>query len=419
MSSKADKKNFFKNTVALVIIQVLSYILPFITLPYLSRILEVDKLGLIFFAQILIDYFMRFTMFGFEYSGTRSIAINRDNFEKIELIFNSIFLIEVFLGILSFLILSMLIFFVDKFRPDAIVYYFTFLSVIGSIFIFGWFYQGMERMKFITISYIITKVAGLILIFCFVKRPGDYYLVPLFNSFGTVLAGGISIFFVKKLFKIKFYIPDIVYVIDMFKYSSQFFYTKLAIAVYRQTNAFVLGLVVTTTAVAYYVSADKILWALIAVFNPLNGALFPYMSKNKDIVFYKKILKYCLVAILFLTIFLFIASKHIIIIFFSEKMLHAVGILKILSFSLIFYTFVDILGFPLLGAFGYVKETNACYILGGIYNFVGLLLLFLLGKINLYSVSILVLSTYIAMFIHRIYYIHKYKLLAKQENEIS
>ena len=52
---KQDKKNLFKNTIALVIIQVLNYVLPFITLPYLSRVLDVDKLGLVFFAQVLMD----------------------------------------------------------------------------------------------------------------------------------------------------------------------------------------------------------------------------------------------------------------------------------------------------------------------------------------------------------------------------
>ena len=409
----SDKKNLVTNTVSLTIIQILNYILPFITLPYLSRVLDVDKLGLVFFAQVFMDYFFRLSMFGFDLSGVRSIAINRDDKEKTIHIFNSILTTQCLFLILSFIILSILIFFIPKFRTDAIIYYFTFLSVIGNVIVFTWFYQGMERMKFITILSIITKIIGLLLIFSFVNNTNDYYLVPLFFSLGSLISGIISIIFIKKVFKIKFFIPKKEEIIETIKYSSQFFFTKVAISLYRQTNAFVLGLVVSTTAVAYYTSADKIFWAIFALYSTFINALFPYMSKNKDIVFFKKILKYLIIIAIAFTLFLLITSKYLILIFFSEKMLPGVNILRIFALSLSFYPFVDVLGYPLLGAFGYIKETNNGYILGGIYNLIGLICLYLLNNITIYTVAILVSSTYIIMFMHRVYYIKKYRLLDK------
>ena len=407
----SDKKNLFVNTIALAIIQILNYVLPFITLPYLSRILDVDKLGLVFFAQVFMDYFYRLTMFGFDFSGVRSIAINRDDKEKTNLIFNSILCVQTIFLIISFIILSILIIFIPTFRVNAIVYYFTFLSVIGNVLVLGWFYQGMERMKFITILNIITKTVGLLLIFAFIKNNNDYYLVPLFNSLGALVAGIISLIFIKKVFKINFFIPSKDEIINTIKYSSQFFLTKVAIALYRQTNAFVLGLVVSTTAVAYYTSAEKIFWAIFALYNTFINALFPYMSKNKDIVFFKKILKYLIVLAIGFSIFLILSSKVLVILFFTEKMLPAINILRIFALTLGFYLFVDLLGFPLLGAFGYVKETNNGYIVGGIYNLIGLIMLYLLNNITIYSVAFLISSTYIIMFIHRIYYIKKYQIL--------
>ena len=411
MTSRSDKKNLFKNTIALVIIQILNYVLPFITLPYLSRVLDVDKLGLVFFAQVFMDYFYRLAMFGFDFSGVRTIAINRDDKDATNLIFNSILSVQVIFLIISFIILSFLIIFVEKFRSDWLVYYFSFLSVIGNVFIFTWFYQGMERMKFITVLNIVTKTASTLLIFCFIKQAQDYYLVPLFNSLGAVLAGGISLFFVKKVFNVKFYIPLKEDIINTFKYSSQFFLTKVAIALYRQTNAFVLGLVVTTTAVAYYVSADKIFWALFALYNSFISALFPYMSKNKDIVFLKKIIKYITIFGLFMTILIILIAKPIIVIFYTEKMLPAVNILRIFAFSYLIYIFVDTLGFPLLGAYGYIKETNWGYYIAGIYNVLGLIILYLFNILNIYTVAILVSSTYIILLVHRLYYINKYGIL--------
>ncbi len=413
---KTSKKTLVTNTIALMIIQILNYVLPFITLPYLSRVLDVNKLGLVFFAQVFMDYFFRLTMFGFDFSGVRSIAINRDDKEKTNLIFNSILCVQSIFLIISFSILSLLIIFIPKFSADAIVYYFTFLSVIGNVLVFGWFYQGMERMKFITVLNIVTKTVGLLLIFAFIKNNNDYYLVPLFNSLGALVAGIISLIFIKKVFRIRFFIPKKNDIINTIKYSSQFFLTKVAIALYRQTNAFVLGLVVSTTAVAYYTSADKIFWAIFALYSTFIGALFPYMSKNKDIKFFKKILKYLIILAIGFSLFLILSSKVLIILFFTEKMLPAINILRIFALTLGFYLFVDLLGFPLLGAFGYVKETNNGYIVGGIYNLIGLIVLYLLNNITIYTVAFLVSSTYIIIFLHRIYYVNKYKIL--QNNEV-
>ena len=340
-------------------------------------------------------------------------SVNRDDKEKTNLIFNSILSSQVLFLMLSFTILSSLILFIPKFKSDAIVYYFTFLSVIGNVFIFTWFYQGMERMKFITVLNIITKTIGLLLIFTFIKSNHDYYLVPLFNSLGAVVAGIVSLIFIKRVFQIKFFIPKKDEIINTIKYSGQFFLTKVAIALYRQTNAFVLGLVVSTTAVAYYTSADKIFWAIFALYNTFINALFPYMSKNKDILFFKKIIKYITAFGIFMTLLIIFIAKPVIVIFYTEKMLPAVNILRIFALSYIVYIFVDTLGFPLLGAYGYVKETNWGYYIGGIYNLLGLIILYLLNYITIYSIAFLVSSTYVIILLHRIYYIKKdlkYKL---------
>lgn len=409
-----EKIRIFKNTFALVIVQICCYVLPFITLPYLSRVLEVDKFGLVFFAQAMMDYFNRFVKFGFEFSGVRQIAVNRDDKDKVNTIFNSIFIIQLCMLALCFIIIAVVILIVPKFRTDWIVYVFTAIGIIGNILTFTWFYQGMERMKFITFINVTIKLVSLILIFTFVKKAGDYYLVPLLYSLGTIFAGLLSLIFIKKEFKIKFFVPKIKTITEEFKYSSQFFITKISIAIYRQANAFVLGLVVSNTAVAYYVAADKIFYAVIALYNTFNNALFPFMSKNKDIAFFKKIQKYLVITSLGFSLFLFLMSKPLIMIFFTKKMIDAVVILKIFAISYIFYTFAETLGFPLLGACGYVKETNNGYILGGICNLIALVLLYVFNCLNIYTVAIAVSATYIIMFLHRYYYIYKYKILNKK-----
>lgn len=412
MSNTSQLKN---NTIALAIIQILNYILPFITLPYVARIFTVDKFGLIFYAQVIMDYFWRFVMFGFDLSGVRAIAVNSDNSTEINKIFNSVLTVQFLFLFIGYIFLSLITLFISKFRSNWTIYHLTFFGLIGQILIFTWFYQGMQKMKFITILNIITRSIFVILIFTCIHTPDDYILYPLFNSLSYILAGLISLLFVKKVFAIKFLKPTFKELWETIKYSSEFFLTKMGIALYRQTNAFVLGLTCATTAVAYYVAADKIFWGILALYFTFINALFPYMSKSKDIVFFKKMLKYLIILAVGASIFLLIASKYLILIFYSDKYINAVKILQIFSFSFAFYIFVDTLGMPLLGAFGYIKETNMGYIFGGIYNLLGLAFLYLTENINIYNIAILVSSTYILMFLHRIYYVRKYKLLNIKE----
>ena len=414
MQNKSDKKALKHNTIALMIIQILNYILPFITLPYVARIFRVEDYGVVFFAQVMIDYFCRFVMFGFDFSAVRQIAIHTNNKKVVNQIFNSVLSVQILFLIIGFIILNLIIFSIPKFTQHWIVYCFTYLGLVGTVFTFNWFYQGIAKMKFITILNIITRIISLLLIFTCIKKADDYIWYPLINSSAMIIAGIISVIFVKKYFNIKFYTPKLKSIWNSIKYSSQFFLTKVAIALYRSTNAFVLGLVVTSTAVAYYVAADKIFWAVLSLYLTFFNALFPYMSKNKDVVFFKKMLKYLIILLVGASIFLLVASKWLILIFYSDKYLESIKILQIFAISFSFYVLIDTLGFPLLGAFGYVKETNQGYIFGGIYNLIGLFVLYISNNINIFSVAILVSSTYLMMFLHRLYYVHKYKLLSKE-----
>ena len=411
---QTDRKALKYNTIALMIIQILNYVLPFITLPYVARIFRVADYGTVFFAQVLMDYFGRLIMFGFDLSAVRQIAIHSNSPKEVNHIFNSVFFVQVIFLIIGFIILNLVVFYIPKFTKDWLIYYFSYLGLVGAVFTFNWFYQGIARMKFITILNIITRTISLALIFTIIKKADDYIWYPLLNSSAMIIAGFISIILVKKYFNIKFYIPKIKTIWTTIKYSSEFFLTKASISLYRSTNAFVLGLVISSTAVAYYVAADKIFWAIAAMYTTFINALFPYMSKNKDIKFFKKILKYLVIISIGLSLFMFFGAKYIILLFYSAKYMNAVIILQIFALSYVFNVFIDTLGYPLLGAFGYVKETNWGLIWGGIYNVIGLLILYILNLINIYSVAILVSSAYMAMFIHRFYYVHKYKLLQKE-----
>ena len=78
MNEPSLKKNFALRT----LYQVLLLVVPFITAPYVSRVLTADGVGVYSFTNSIQTYFSMFAALGTVSYGTREIARNRNDKEK-------------------------------------------------------------------------------------------------------------------------------------------------------------------------------------------------------------------------------------------------------------------------------------------------------------------------------------------------
>ncbi len=409
-----EKKRLLENFISLGALQIVSYVIPLISLPYLSRVLGVEKFGLVFFAFAFMQYFIMLTDYGFGLSAVREIAVNRHNKNNLSNIFSAVTFIKFCLLFVSFLILCVMIIFIPKLNENWLVFLLSFLMVVGNAIYPVWFFQGMERMKYITFLNILSKTIFLVLIFIFVKRSDDYIIVPLLNSLGFLVSGVIGMYFAIKELGAKLYIPKWKAIKKQFKYSSEFFLSRISVSAYTNTNAFCLGLIGSNIMVGYYVAAEKIYNAMNGIQQPLNQALYPFVAKHKDMKTYKKWVLIALICNLFICGFVFLFAKEFITIFYGTEMTEAYKILRIFCF-VVLVTFPSILiGYPLLGALGHTKEANGSVIIGSIIHVIGLFMLFIIGKMNVYSIVFMVLITESIVFGIRAYSVLKYKLLEER-----
>lgn len=277
-----DKKRLLSNFFSLSFLQGVNLILPLLTIPYLVRVLGVEYFGLLAFATAVIAYFGIITDYGFNLTATREVSIHRDNKENLIEIFSSVMTIKFILMFISLIMLSVLVISFNKFHQNALIYFLTFGAVIGQVLFPIWFFQGMERMKYITYLNILSKVIFTVAIFIFVKEQNDFWIVPLLNSFGFIIVGMWSLYLIKKDFDIRFKIPFKSQIVYYLKDGYHVFIASLFGNLYNQGNIIILGLFTTPLIVGYYSVAVKLAGAIVSLFQVLTQTIFPYLAKMKN-----------------------------------------------------------------------------------------------------------------------------------------
>ncbi|GAB4381879.1 oligosaccharide flippase family protein [Methanothermobacter thermautotrophicus] len=397
-----------ENFLSLSTLQVLVYIIPFITLPYLTRVLGVYNYGLVNFAIAFNTYFIIITDYGFNLSAVREISVNREDPHRVSEIFSSVMLIKGILATLSFCILLLVILNIPRFSVNWQVYIFAFGLVIGNVIFPTWFYQGMERMKYITVLNVLTNLIFLAAIFIFIKRPSDYLYVPLLQSMGTLTAGVISQWIIRTRFNVRFHLPPLRTVYETFRDSTQFFLSRVSVSIYTSSNSFFLGLFAGNTAVGYYSAAEKLYTAAQGLYSPLMQVTYPYMAKTRNRAFHRKVLRYSLILNTILCGGIILFAPTIIGILFGPQYMPSVNVLRLLAVALMVVIPSILLGYPFLAVLGQQRYANGSVIIGSIVHLI--MLLAVSAFMNIYIVACLVIITETIVLAIRVYGIKKHNL---------
>jgi len=396
-----DKKRLLENFLSLSVLQGANYILPLITLPYLVRVLGPEKFGLIAFAQAFIQYFNILTDYGFNLSATREISVYRKDKEKVSEIFSSVMVIKFGLIVISLFILLVLIFAIPKFRKDWPVYFFSFGMVLGNVLFPVWFFQGMERMKYITVLNIIAKGIFTICIFLFIRRMSDYLYVPLINSIGFLVAGGLSLRIIFKDFGIKFMFPSFEAVKHQLKEGWHIFVSTLAISLYTTSNTFILGLFADSMSVGYYAAAEKIIKAIQGLLSPISQTLYPYISKlasesrEKALNFIRKLLKIISAIGFIISLLIFYFADFVVNIFLGSQYQQSIIVLRILAFLPFIIGLSNVFGIQTMLTFNLKQAFSEILILAGLLNIVLALILAPLYQHVGISIAVLITEVFV------------------------
>lgn len=178
--------NVKKNYVYQLMYQVLISILPFITSPYLARVLGADSIGIYTYTYSIVTYFALFAMLGIFDYGNRTISKAKDDPIMLSRAFTSLYILHVILSVIALLAyLCYLAFCINDNRLIANVQMYFLLAQLFDI---SWFFFGMEKFKLTVVRNCIIKILTVVLIFIFVNQKEDLWIYALIISIGQLLS---------------------------------------------------------------------------------------------------------------------------------------------------------------------------------------------------------------------------------------
>ena len=363
-----DGRTLVSNFGYLSLLQIAGYIFPLITMPYLARVIGVEGFGKIAFASAVVVWFQTVADWGFNYTATRDVAKNRDNKEKVSEIFSNVLWARSLLMIVSFLLLLLTILIVPTFRENYVVILVTFLLVPGHIMFPDWFFQAMERMKYITILNLLSKLLFTIAVFIFIKNKNDFILQPLFTTLGYIVSGMISMYVILYKWHIKIKRPKFHSILSTIKGSTDVFINNIMPNLYNSFSVMLLGFFGGPVSNGLLDAGSKFVNISQQFMNIISRTFFPFLSRRIDK--HSSFAKLSIYTSLVISLLLFFTAPWLIKLFFTDEFKNSVLLLQIMSISVFFITTRNVYGINYMIIEGFEKQLRNLISIGSIIGFI-------------------------------------------------
>ncbi|EHU9757903.1 O28ac/O42 family O-antigen flippase [Escherichia coli] len=401
---KLKQNVLFGNIAALAILQLATYITPLLIVPYLTRVLGPGGYGTVAICLSIIQMSLILTDFGFNLSSTEYIARNCQSKDKINKHIGAVFQIKILLIFLCVIFLYFLV--NDQLQQFKIeLFFYSCIAIIGQTFQSLWFFQGVEKMKRITLFLTISKFSYVILTFVIVKKPEQGRFVILAYALSQVIGALLSQYYMRKE-GYKYTPANLSSMLGVLRTSALFFWSRLAVSTYTTASTLVVGAAGHVQA-GYYAASEQLYKAGQNITTPVSQALYPYMTRAKNWALFFKMMSILTVVMITASLTAIWLSQWLIALIFGPEYIVSQNVFIVFMLALI-VTFVSTnFGYPVFSALGKVKVANYTVIFGALTHVVILGVLFCLGEISAYNVVRAVLFTEIVILILRMFFFVK------------
>lgn len=336
------KKNLAYN----VAYQILVIILPLITAPYVSRVLGADGLGTYSYIFSIVTYFGLFGMLGIANHGNRSVALVRDNRQKVSEAFSNTYIIQLCTTVITLLLYFLFIY--CWFSGDKTIAYIESIIVLSYVLDITWFFFGLEQFAVTVTRNAIIKIATVVAIFIFVRSREDLWIYALIMSCGMLFS---QIYLWLRIRKYAdFCKPSWSQVKSNIKPVLMLFIPAIAYSIYKLLDKVMLGAMSSMSQVGLFDNAEKIINIPSSLITAFGTVMMPRITvllgtgDEHRISYLNKIsVRYFTLLVVGAAFGLAGICNVLAPVYFGSEFVGSAPIIAGLGFSLIFVTWANVI----------------------------------------------------------------------------
>lgn len=365
------KTNSIKKNIAFQLVyEILILILPFVTSPYIARVIGATGLGTYSYSSSIAYYFVLFSMLGIINYGNREIARCRDNSRSLSRTASQLVFLHIIISLTVAIFYLIYAFFwaIEKFYALLQIPY-----VVSALFDISWLYFGLEKFDVTVFVNTLTKILTVFAIFLLVQNTDDLWKYCLILSLGTFFSQIVLWLPLKKYVKFQ----DI-HLLDLrvhIKPLIILFIPALAISLYKYMDKIMLGAMCEKAQLGFYENAEKMINIPMTVITAFGTVMLPKMSNlvcSKDKVLILRYInismKYIMIIACALAFGLSAISTIFSVIFWGNDFLVCGDMIKGLALTIPFISFANVIRTQYLIPENKDREYLISIIVGAIIN---------------------------------------------------
>ncbi len=365
-----QQNSILKNLSYNVILQVVLMILPLVSIPFISRVLGNEGIGIYSFTLSLTQYFIILGSIGLALYGNRQIAYTRDDKVLMSRTFWSILILKILTSTFALILYYALFWNTEDLKYIRMI---QSIHIVASMLDITWLYVGLEEFKRIVTRNLLIKVIGLVAIFTLIKGSDDvalYVWINIAMSIGSSLVMWISL--PSMISRSSIQIKDIQ---SHLKPALHLFIPQIASQVYVMLDKTMIGYLSTYEEVGFYTQSDRIIKAIQELIATLGTVMLPRMSyifSKGNTAQMKEHLNQNLKAVSYVALPMFIGivavAPEFVPWFFGPGYEPVILIMQMVSSVLFFIALSSVLGVQYLIPSNRVNEFTLSIVLGMLIN---------------------------------------------------
>ena len=360
---------FFKNMFWQYLTEIAKYVLPFITFPYLTRVLRPESyaiyayvLAFMGLAQVIVDY-------GFRLSGTTAVSRVREDKSAVSKIVGQITYARLIISLVVGCGIALIAPFIELLRENALFTFLSFLVVVLQALLPDYVFQSYEKMRTLTTRYLITKSLSVVGILLLIHNPDDLMLIAAINIVCAALGYGWTLKAMRRELSVATDWSALDGIWDQIKTSSLYCFSNISSALFNGFTTVVIGLVLTDKSeLAYWSLGITAIGCVQSLYGPIANSLYPHMINGRDLKFaYRLGIAAAPVLAVGTTLFMVLAD-FIVAVLGGQGYEPAAKVLVWLSPILPVSFYGIYIGWPILGAIGEVRKLTLSTVISGVTN---------------------------------------------------